>query len=165
MFGRKRLKAAAPDVEVDAAKAAYQELMAQIMSEAPTCHSLVLAAKFVGYFSSPSDRRDPDQITVDDIDKPVICQANHEGRLIEGLSFTFVGQRGERGVVYLFEEFGDIAPEGNAQRFRVPVSKFESGVRDYRIVLRDVMQKMRPVPAHDVEQAARLQAQLKQFLG
>ncbi|WP_447726998.1 hypothetical protein [Sphingomonas koreensis] len=135
------------------------------MAEAPNCHPLVLAAKMVGYFSSPSDESDPASITVDDIDNPMICSANHQGQLVEGLSFKFVGQRGEQGVVYLFEAFGDIAPEGSKPRLRVPASHFESRVPDYRVTLNDVMRKIRPAPAHNVEQADGLKGQLKDFLG
>jgi hypothetical protein len=165
MFGRKGLKPTTGNSQGPAVENPYHDLVARIMSEAPRCHPLELAAKIVGYFSVPSNESDPASVTVESMDHPMICEASHQGRLVEGLSFKFVGQRGEHGIVYLFEEFGDIAPEGNQPRLRVPVEKFEGQVRDYRATLKDVMSRVRPTPVHDVEQAERLKKQLKQFLG
>jgi hypothetical protein len=122
MFGRKGLKPAASASPVGESREESDQLAAKIKAESANCHPLVLAAKMLGFLSPRSDPSTPRHITVEDIDHPTICEAHHGEEITEGLSFSFVGQRGENGLIYIYENFAAIWPNGEKNpRMRIPV--------------------------------------------
>ena len=162
MFGRKGLQQGNGSAPVGVPEESNQ-LAAKIKAEAADCHPLVLAAKMTGFLSPPPEPGAPEHITVADIDHPTICDAR-DG---EGLSFSFFGQRGEEGIVYLYSEFAAIWPKTEARpRPRIPAELLRKYVPQYTQSVAAVIQKIRP-PVDPVEQqqSARLREQLKQFLG
>jgi len=145
MFGRKGPKPAASASAVGESMEESNQLAAKIKAESANCHPLVLAAKMIGFLSPRSDSRTPRHITVEDIDEPTICEARHGEAMTEGLSFSFVGQRGENGLIYLFENFAAIWPKGEKDpRARIPVESIEKYVNHYRDAVQAVKRKISP---------------------
>ena len=166
MFGRKGLKPAASASPGGESREESDQLAAKIKAESANCHPLVLAAKMIGFLSPRSDPGTPRHITVEDIDQPSICEARHGEAMNEGLSFSFVGQRGENGLIYMFENFAAIWPNGEENpRVRIPVEAIEKYVNHYSDAVRAVKRKIKPAPNQDEEQARRIREKLSGFLG
>ena len=164
MFGRKGPAAGASPVGESSEES--NQLAARIKAEAANCHPLVLAAKMIGFLSPRSDPGTPRHITVEDIDHPTICDARHGEAMTEGLSFDFVGQRGEKGLVYMYETFAAIWPSGEeSPRMRIPAEGIAKYVNHYSDALQAVKRKIGPVVRQDEEQARHIREQLKDFLG
>ncbi|MGH6616380.1 hypothetical protein [Sphingomonas sp.] len=165
MFGRKGLTAAAGTSPAGELPEASNQLAAQIKVESATCHPLVFAAKMVGFFSPPSTPGAAEHITVEDIDHPTICETQSNGAIAEGLSFKFVGQRGESGVIYMFEGFAAIWPNGETSpRARISIDTIGKYVGNYSGCVRDVTLRIRPQPHRESEQERRIRGRLPDFL-
>jgi hypothetical protein len=165
MFGRKGLKPAVSASPVGEREESDQ-LAAKIKAESANCHPLVFAAKMIGFLSPRSDPGTPKHITVEDIDHPTICESPHGEAIAEGLSFSFVGQRGENGLIYMFENFAVIWPNGEKNpRVRIPVEFIEKYVNHYSDAVQAVKRKIRPTIHRDEEQARRIRENLSEFLG
>ncbi|HVJ03426.1 MAG TPA: hypothetical protein VM662_14685 [Sphingomonas sp.] len=138
-------------------------LAAKIKSEAATCHPLVLAAKMTGFLSPPAVSGAAEHITVEDIDRPVICETRTGDGITEGLLFQFVGQRGESGAVYIFEGFAAIWPDDEkSPRARISSDILQRYVGNYSDQVREVKQRIKPQVS---EQERRIKEQLRDFLG
>jgi hypothetical protein len=166
MFGRKGLKPAASTSPVGESREESDQLAAKIKAESAKCHPLVFAAKMIGFLSPRSDPHTAKHITVEDIDHPTICEARHNEAITEGLSFSFVGQRGENGLVYMYEDFAAIWPNGEENpRVRIPVEFIAKYVHHYSDAVQAVKGKIRPAIDQDGEQARRIREKLGDFLG
>ena len=164
MFGRKGSKPATSASPVEESREESDQLAAKIKAESANCHPLVLAAKMIGFLSPRSQPGTPRHITVEDIDHPAICEARHGEALTEGLSFSFVGQRGEHGLIYMFENFAAIWPSGEKDpRVRIPVVSIEKYVNHYSDAVQAVIRKIRPAAYQ--EQACRIREKLSDFIG
>ena len=166
MFGRKGLQiggAGTPEHRSEGANPSATTTT----SEAEGCHPLVKAARIVALLSPPNDPHDPTLVTVDDIDHPTVCEARSGDGFVAGLSFSFVGERGEEGLVYMFPDFASIWPKGEQRpRPHIPADMLAGHVPQYSQAVDAVMHKIRPrLDPVAAEQSEWIRGQLKQFLG
>jgi hypothetical protein len=167
MFGRKKTNFGdrLPKAEIQLEES--HRLAAQIKIESATCHPLVFAAKMVGFLSPSFDSTAPKHVTVEDIDQLTLCDDQPEGSTSVGVSFRFIGQRGEQGGIYFFDDWAAIWPKGESSpRMRMPVENLQKYVNKYPEALKEVLAKVKPAQSQSDElQARQIREQLSQFLG
>lgn len=162
VFGRKGTGTAAPAPASTGHRGDSDSLAAQIKRESGDCHTLVFAAKIVGFAGPRPDEQAPRHITVADIDNP----SPTDGRGgPDGLSFQFIGQHGEAGTMFFFAHGAAIWPDGEASPRRLmPAEDLRRYVPQYPEVFAAVLAKVtaRPSPV-DYDQMERIRQQLKGF--
>jgi hypothetical protein len=160
MFGRKSAKPAP-------AESPLMQEVRGILSRSAGQHPLDVAARLTALFSTQEhDDTSVKFIAIRDIDHPTVCELPPAETDPVGLSFTFYGEGGETGLIYLTTEFGLLAPQGTEPGPRVPADLLSRFVSDYDQAVRTLVQQRAPIRSpEEAAQMQRLKSELSAFLG
>ncbi|MEO7690427.1 MAG: hypothetical protein ABIS51_14175 [Sphingomonas sp.] len=166
MFGRKGERPA-PNGDSVATESPLTREIKGILSRSAGQHALDVAARLTSLFStSEYDGNKIEFIAIRNIDHPCVCDlSGMEGDPV-GLSFSFFGEAGESGIIYLTTKFGQLAPQGADPGPRVPAEMISRFVNGYEEAIRKlVLQRTPQRSPEELAQEKWIKSQLSQFLG
>lgn len=166
MFGR---KATRPVQSSDgpASESPLTREIKGILSRSAGQHPLDVAARLTALFGTRDYSGDTiDFIRIRDIDHPCVCDLPQVNGEPVGLSFSFSGEAGETGLIYLTTAFAQLAPQGADPGPRVPAEMISRFVTDYDEAVRKLVAQRTPHRApEELAQEQRIKSRLSQFLG
>ena len=124
-------------------------------------------AKLVGFNSPSLEVTASRHVTVEDITEPSRCETRDGGSPVVGASFSFLGQHGEKGLIYFFEHKAMIWPSGELDpRVPMPVADLMRYVPSYLVAIEETLDRFPPTQSlDDKRRADHIHAQLTEFLG
>ena len=166
MFGRKAVPSP-PGGGAPPAETPLSKEIAHILSKSAGQHPLDVAARLAALFSTRNYEADKiDFIRIQDINHPTVCDLSRMDGNLVGVSFTFYGEAGETGLIYLTTAFAQLAPLGSDPGPRVPAEMISRFVRDYEEAVRKlVLQRMPQRSPEELRQEENIRTQLSGFLG